>query len=197
MELMQVIELVAATIGILYVWLELKASVWLWPVGIVLPLFYIYISWQSEVYGNVLVNIYYIIACIWGWREWLKHRKDGETKELPISHLPKRHLWTLALVLLLVLGLCPIFRHYMGSPFPTSDAIATAISFYGMWLLGKKYIESWYCWISSNAIFCTLYFLQSYMITGLFFTLYTVISVVGYFNWLKLLKLQEDADRPQ
>ena len=65
MELMQIIELIAATIGILYVWLEMKASVWLWPVGIVLPLFYIYISWQSEVYGNVLVNIYYIIACVW------------------------------------------------------------------------------------------------------------------------------------
>ena len=39
MELMQIIELVAATIGILYVWLEMKASVWLWPVGIVLHLY--------------------------------------------------------------------------------------------------------------------------------------------------------------
>lgn len=197
MELMQIIELVAATIGILYVWLEMKASVWLWPVGIVLPLFYIYISWQSEVYGNVLVNIYYIIACVWGWREWLKHRKDGEAKELPISHLPERYLWTLGLVALLFLGLWSLFEHYMGSRFPAFDAAATAISFYGMWLLGKKYIESWYCWISSNAIYCTLYFLQSYTITGLFFTLYTVISVVGYFNWRKLLKLQHDANRPQ
>lgn len=118
MELMQIIELVAATIGILYVWLEMKASVWLWPVGIVLPLFYIYISWQSEVYGNVLVNIYYIIACVWGWREWLKHRKDGETKELPISHLPERYLWTLGLVALLFLGLWPLFETIWGALFP-------------------------------------------------------------------------------
>lgn len=36
MDVLQIIELVGATIGLLYVWLEMRASMWLWPVSIVM-----------------------------------------------------------------------------------------------------------------------------------------------------------------
>ena len=35
------IEIVAAGIMLLYLWLEYRASIWLWPVGVVIPAFYI------------------------------------------------------------------------------------------------------------------------------------------------------------
>ncbi|WP_373812215.1 nicotinamide mononucleotide transporter, partial [Porphyromonas loveana] len=38
------IELAGALVNFIWVYLEYKASVWLWPVGIILPLFYIYLS---------------------------------------------------------------------------------------------------------------------------------------------------------
>ncbi|MDO5017548.1 MAG: nicotinamide riboside transporter PnuC [Porphyromonas sp.] len=185
---MQIIELVAATIGIIYVWLEMKASLWLWPVGIVLPLFYIYISWKGQVYGNVLVNTYYIIACIWGWHEWLKHKKSGTADEKPITRMPKKYrVFIGGITVLLWVILRQVMDRYMQSPFPIWDALATAVSLVGMWLLGKKYIENWYSWISSNAIFCLLFFIQGYVITGCFFVIYTVIAIFGYFNWRKLM----------
>ena len=55
MDYIQIIELVAAALGVLYLVLEVKASMWLWRVGVLLPFFYIYISWQSKVYGNIIV----------------------------------------------------------------------------------------------------------------------------------------------
>ena len=193
MEWMQIIEIVAATIGLIYVWLELKASMWLWPVGIVLPLFWIYISWHSEVYGNVLVNIYYIIACIWGWREWLRHQKVGTTEaERPITFINKRSLEVLIiLAVALTLLLAPAYDRFMGSPFPYWDGVATAVSFIGMWLLAKKYMENWYCWILSNLIYSILYFVQGFTISGVFFTIYTAIAIAGYFNWRRLMRTQE------
>lgn len=193
MEWIQIIEIIAATIGLLYVWLELKASIWLWPVGIVLPLFWIYISWQSEVYGNVLVNIYYIIACIWGWREWLKHRKEGaNVAERPITYIDKKSFAILLVVIIvLALLLAPLYGRFMDSPFPYWDGIATSVSFVGMWLLAKKYMENWYCWIISNIIYSTLYFIQGFTISGIFFTIYSAIAVAGYFNWRKLMSAQE------
>lgn len=189
---MQIIEIEAATIGIIYVWLEMKASMWLWLVGIVLPILYIYISWHSQVYGNVLVNIYYIVACIWGWQEWLKHKRKGDTEpDKPIIRLRhKTLLGLMGLALLLTLILAPTYRQYMNSPFPYWDGLATGVSFIGMWLLGKKYIENWYCWILSNIIYSVLFFVQEYTVTGVFFTLYTIIAIAGYFNWRKLMRAQ-------
>lgn len=192
MDWIQVIEIVAATIGLLYVWLELKASMWLWPVGIVLPLFWIYISWQSEVYGNVLVNIYYIIACIWGWREWLKHKNEETTEnQRPISFISKRYaIGVVAIVIALTLVLAPAYDRFMESPFPYWDTIATSVSFVGMWLLAKKYIENWYCWILSNLIYSILYFLQDFTISGVFFSIYTLLAIAGYFNWRRIMREQ-------
>lgn len=189
MEWIQVIEIVAATIGILYVWLELKASMWLWPVGIILPLFYIYISLESQVYGNIIVNIYYMIACIYGWIKWRKYK--GNVEEDVITRvIGKSLIGSLLMVLILIVLLTPFFDRVMHSPFAIFDAIATSVSLVGMWLLAHKYIENWYCWILSNFIYCLLYFYQGFYITGLFFSVYTVLAVLGYMNWKKLMGAQ-------
>lgn len=191
MELIQIIELIAATIGILYVWLELKASIWLWPVGIILPLFYMYISWKSHVYGNIFVNIYYLIACIYGWQEWLRMRKQEQKKDIITRLGKKRRYYFLMITVLFILFLGPVFRRFMESPFPYWDALATSVSLVGMWLLAKKHIENWYCWILSNLIYSVLYFYQGFVITGVFFTVYTGMAIYGYFNWKRMMLNQE------
>lgn len=187
MDWMQTIEIVAACVGLLYVWLEMRASMWLWPVGVVLPLFYIYISWESQVVGNVLVNVYYVIASILGWIAW--HRRRGEEAGAPqIRSAPQRAMvGVVGVTLLLVVIFTWLFREYMGSPFPVWDGIATSVSFVGMWLLAKEYIQTWWCWILSNAIYSTLYFVQEFYVTGGFFVLYTVVAVLGLLRWRKLM----------
>ena len=192
MDQMQIIEIVAATIGIIYVWLEMRASRWLWPVGIVLPLFYIYISWESRVYGNIVVNVYYIIACILGWITWHRSRGEAGDDTAGIRYMPGRTaLITLLIAVAGVVLITPLLKHYMGSPYPIWDGIATSVSLVGMWLLAKKYIETWYCWILSNVIYCTLYFLQGFTVTGYFFVIYSVVAVLGWYRWHKLGKLPE------
>ncbi|MDO5035707.1 MAG: nicotinamide riboside transporter PnuC [Porphyromonas sp.] len=191
---MQIIEIVAATIGILYLWLEMRASMWLWPVGTVLPFFYIYISWQSQVYGNVLVNIYYVIASVLGWIAWHRRRGKEETGEPQITRIPRRELAiALLATALLVSGLTLLYKSVMGSPFPLFDAVATSVSFVGMWLLAKAYVEVWYCWFISNVIYSVLYFVQGFDITGALFIVYTAISVMGAVRWYRLEAKQHEA----
>ncbi len=190
MDQMQIIELIAATVGIIYVWLEMRASRWLWPVGIVLPLFYIYISWESQVYGNIVVNVYYIVACILGWIAW--HRSRGESNDDTVGIRYMRTRTALCTLLVSLLGMAaiePLLRLYMESPYPLPDALATSVSLVGMWLLAKKYIETWYCWILSNVLYCILYFLQGYTVTGYFFVIYSIVAVLGLWRWHRLSKV--------
>lgn len=187
MDVIQIIELVAASIGILYVILEMRVSMWLWPVGIVLPLFYIYISWVSKVYGNILVNVYYLLACIWGWWQWCKLRNKGAAEDR-IRPLPSRTAYILIGVTLLIISIIYVlFSQFTDNPLPLWDAIATGVSIVGMWLLGKKYLETWYCWIASNALYSGIFLIQHYTVTGLFFVVYTIIAVLGFRQWKRLL----------
>ena len=62
----ELIEIVAAAIMLIYLWLEYKASIWLWPVGVVIPLFYIYIYFINKFYADMGINIYSPSPCA-GW----------------------------------------------------------------------------------------------------------------------------------
>lgn len=189
MDVLQIIELVGATIGLLYVWLEMRASMWLWPVGIVMSALYIYISLQAGIYGNLLINIYYLVAAMVGWVAWRKRR--GTAPQAPhISHIPiKEGVAVLvaftAIALLLWSG---AERWFPSSASPIGDALATSAGVVGMWLLAREYIETWLAWILSNALYNLLFFSQSYIVTGIFYLVYTVISVLGAIRWWQLMR---------
>ena len=63
---MEYIEIIGAVIGLIYLYLEYKASVYLWPVGVIMPLFYIYIFFFSKFYADMGINVYYLFASIYG-----------------------------------------------------------------------------------------------------------------------------------
>lgn len=82
------LELTTVVISLLWLWLEYRASIWLWPVGILLPLLWIPICWQSKLYGMLAINVYYLITSIIGWIAWLRKRGD-DVEELPITNISR------------------------------------------------------------------------------------------------------------
>ena len=92
---MQTIEIIAAIIALVYIYLEYKASKWLWPVGVIMPILYIWIFFQSKIYAYMGINIYYFFASIYGWIRWNRPTDKGE---LPITHTPKRLFLPLSVI---------------------------------------------------------------------------------------------------
>ena len=67
-----VLELVTLVVSLIWLYLEYRASIWLWPVGIILPLLWIPICYQSHLYGMLAINVYYLVTSIIGWIAWLR-----------------------------------------------------------------------------------------------------------------------------
>ena len=74
------IELTGASLGLLYLYFEYKADIRIWATGILMSLFYVYVYIANEFYAFATINVYYIIAQIYGWIKWT--RKTGEEKPL-------------------------------------------------------------------------------------------------------------------
>lgn len=179
------IELAAALVNFIWVYLEYKASVWLWPVGIVLPLFYIYLSIEAQFYGNVLINVYYLITSIIGWVMWLRHREG--TEEGAIVSISLRVLWiSLAAATVAFLPMFYVLSHYTDSLVPWADTLATVISFVGMIWLARRIRQHWVCWFVANIISLSLFYKSGDHITTVVFAVNTVMSVLGYFRWRKM-----------
>jgi nicotinamide mononucleotide transporter len=66
------IEIFGAVAGIIYVFLEIKQNLWLWPVGIVTSAVYILVFFTSKFYADMSLQAYYLVISILGWFWWVK-----------------------------------------------------------------------------------------------------------------------------
>lgn len=192
---MQAIEIIGAVIGLLYLYLEYNANKWLWPIGVLMPIFYIYIFFQSKFYADMGVNVYYLLASIYGWIHWNKYKNNDNDKEnLSITHTPHRYIIPLSIIGVLLFAIISfILIRFTDSPVPYGDSLTTALSILGMWLLAQKYVEQWLFWLVVNIVSCGLYVWKGLYPTSILFAIYSVISVFGYFKWKKMM---EKKDQP-
>lgn len=189
----RIIEITGAIIGLVYLLLEYKANVWLWPVGILMSVFYVIIYVTGKFYADAALQVYFIGANVYGLLKWTasrRHeRKDGElkTEELKICNTPGRLWLPLALVSVGIWMLIfLVLRTYTDSPVPLGDAFTTALSIVAMWMLSRKYIEQWLLWVVVNIVCVALYFWKGLYPTAVLYSVYVVVAVLGYFRWRKL-----------
>lgn len=188
-----IIEIIGAVIGLIYLFLEYKANVWLWPVGIVMSIFYVVIFFHSKFYADAAIYLYYIGANTYGLFLWKRSRsqtveENGTAAEMPITHLPAKRILPLAIVtFVLWMLLYWILRTVTDSPIPLGDAFTTSVSIVATWMLAQKYLEQWLLWIVVNIVSTILYFWKGLYPTGVLFIVYVIVAVFGYYRWKKLL----------
>jgi nicotinamide mononucleotide transporter len=180
-------EIFAAAVGLLYLWLEYRASVWLWFVGIIMPLCYIYILYESKFYAGMTVNIYYLIAGIYGWWKW-KLKGNGDEDSLKIRHVPVKIIWKLAFLFVTFYFILVFALKFTDSEVVYSDAFINSLSIIGMWMLAHKFVEQWGVWFVVNAVSTGIYFDAGLKPTAVMYAVYTAGSLLGYFNWRKIMK---------
>lgn len=189
---MEILEIIGAVIGLIYLYLEYKADKWLWLFGVIMPVVYIVIFYRAKFYADMGINVYYLLASIYGWIVWTKGEKESENAL--ISHTPKKYLLPLTVIFLtLFVFIAFILVRFTDSPVPYGDSFTTALSIVAMWLLAHKYIEQWWIWFVVNVVSFGLYFWKGLNYTGVLFVVYAIISVMGYFKWKKMMQETERA----
>jgi nicotinamide mononucleotide transporter len=183
---MNYLELTGALIGLLYLRLEYKASIYLWAAGILMPAIYIFVYYESGLYSDTGNNVYYLLAALYGWVLW--KRSNGMAEELPIAHTPARVLLPVSLVLIAAFSFIAwLLINYTDSNVPLTDSFITSLSIVGMWMLAKKYVEQWLVWLVVDAVSCRLYVYKDLYFTSGLYGFYAVIAVFGYFKWKRMM----------
>ena len=95
------LEIFGTIVGLVYLWLEYRASIYLWIASIIMPAIYLFVYYEAGLYADVGINIYYLGAAVYGWLVWKFGNRSHEQKELPITHMPKWN-WLKAGIVFLV-----------------------------------------------------------------------------------------------
>lgn len=181
-----ILEYIGTLLGLIYLWLEYRANAWLWVVGIIMPAVYIVVYYQAGLYADFGINIYYVLAGLYGLWAWQFGQK--ENKELPITRCPLNRFAALSLAFIVLLAaIYVVLVKFTDSNVPLADSFTTALSIVGMYMLARKYVEQWLAWIAVDAVCTVLYIYKELYATSALYALYTLIAIVGYRKWKQML----------
>ena len=184
------LDILTTVLGLIYIWLEYRASIALWFVGVIMPALDIWLYWSHGLYGDAGMAVYYTLAAVYGFYVW-KFKKTRKLKQsLPIIHLPRRQYLPATLFFLFAWGATYyILVNWTNSTVPLLDSFTNALSFVGMWALARKYLEQWFFWIVVDAVCCFLYIQKGIPFKAGLYGLYVVIAIAGYYKWKQMLKI--------
>ena len=57
-----------------------------------------------------------------------------------------------------------------------------------MWLLARKYVEQWICWILVDIVCVGLYAYKQIPFYAVLYGIYTVIAFFGYAKWRRMAR---------
>lgn len=197
------VELFGAAAGILYVFLEIRQNIWLWPVGILTSAAYIWIFFAGKLYADMSLQFYYLLISIAGWF-WWKQRAESESEsksdksgkerptvegvKLQVAKLKLKTGIILTLVfIILFTAMSLVLDRFTDSPVPGWDSFITSLSVIATWMLARKIFEHWYLWIIINFTAAVLFFTRELYPTVFLYITYFIMSFAGIREWKRSL----------
>jgi nicotinamide mononucleotide transporter len=189
------LDIITTILGLIYIWLEYKASIALWVVGIIMPALDIVLYWQHGLYGDAAMACYYTVAAIYGYCIWrfCKKRNQREGEPMPVTHMRKSlYLPTLVFFLLAWAATWYVLVTWTNSNVPCLDAFTNALSFVGLWTLARKYVEQWLFWIIVDIVCTYLYISKGIPFKAGLYGLYVIIAIAGWKKWQNMAKSNKE-----
>ncbi len=208
------LEVIAASFGVISVIFAKRESILVYPTGIISTGIYVYLLSQWNLYGDLIINIYYTLMSVFGWYMWSKVI-DDKNSHIAISRTNSLDkLKAIGIFIFTSVFVIVVYRYYNVIPndlsfiesvdyaisnltsgslenfrkaTPYIDTFTTGIFFSAMWLMALKKIENWTLWIVGNIASIPLYFVKGYGFTGIQYFIFLILAIQAYKQWKKTL----------
>lgn len=184
------LDITTTILGIAYILLEYRASIWMWAVGAVMQVLGIVLYYQKGLYADCGMEFYYLAMTAYGFWCWTRKNQSSPAthQATPITHIPLRTAlgWG-TIFLVLWFAIWWLLSNLTDSTVPVADAFTTALSLVGIWALAHKYLEQWFVWIAVDIVTCVLYFHKDIPFKASLYGLYVIIAVFGYRKWRRMM----------
>ena len=155
------IEIFGLASGLILVVLEIFHSRWMWPFEIASCAAFLVIYLPMRLWGNALIQAYYIVMAVVGIIAWARDRAAAGAEDVIIlNRITPAVLAISAAVMLAGTPLCVWLMKVSGDSRPVLDALVTVLSILATWWLTRSYIEQWYLWAVADALNVLLFVLQ-------------------------------------
>lgn len=183
---MSLLEIIAAVIGAVSVYLSVRQNIWSWPTAIVNVVVYAVVFYQSKLYADMGLQVIYAGLSVYGWYEWLYG--GANRTELHVSRTSSRLGATLAVIALVGSALLgALLWRATDAALPFMDASLSSTSLVAQWMMTKKKLENWLVWITVDVLYIGMFIFKHLYVTAGLYVVFLVLAVRGYVDWRRSL----------
>jgi nicotinamide mononucleotide transporter len=179
------VELLAATLALLYVPLAIGQRLSCWFAAFVSSILYVWVFFSARLYMESALNAFFAAMAVYGFWQWRQGREGGA---LAVSRWPPlRHAQAL-MAIAAVAGINAYFlARFTPAANPFIDSMLTWSSVFTTFLVARKVYENWYWWLLIDSVSASLYFTRHLYLTMLLYAVYVVLCVIGMREWRRSL----------
>jgi nicotinamide mononucleotide transporter len=176
------LELVSFVLSVVTVLLNIRQNHWAWLFAIISSAAYGVVFFNSRLYGDMGLQVVFIVVSVWGWYSWL--RGGAGHQPLDVSRLDRAGWigaaigWAAGFALL-----AAFLKHYTDTDVPYADGFLTAGSLLGQLLLSRKKVENWHVWIAVDILYVGLYLYKGLVLTAILYAVFVAMAAVGLRAW--------------
>ena len=184
-----ILEFLAVILGILSVFFAKMNKIAVYPTGMISTGIFVYLLFQFELLGDMIINTYFFFMSIYGWYYW-SYKKDGDIMNKISFGSVNDYLISLFIFLSSLIFVSNIYKSFNLFTSWTAyiDTITTGLFFVAMWLMARRKVENWIFWIIGDIISIPLYFYKGLAITTIQYFIFTIIAIMGYISWKNIYK---------
>lgn len=176
------LELFAAALGVIAVWLTVKQNPWGWPIGLVMVLLYTWIFFDVKLYSDMLLQVVYAVLQLYGWWQWTRRGEAIDGRK--VTSLGGGALTlSLAIGAVVSLALGAAMAQFTDAAQPWLDAALTGFSLVAQVWMAQKRVQCWPLWIVLDVTFVGLFVYKELYLTAALYALFTLLAVQGWRDW--------------
>ena len=173
------LEFIAASTSLVGVWLGTTGKRITWPWWALSSALYMIFFYQVDLFASAALQIIFIVAAIWGWRDW------APTGAAP-GYLNNRHRFYIGVATLFaVSALSPLLAR-AGAAATWSDAFLLVGSLAAQVLMVYQKVEAWVLWLIIDLAGTVQYAYLGYWFAAALYALFTVVAIIGWKRWYVL-----------
>lgn len=206
------IELVILFFNVLCVYLVGKNKVLNYPVGLVGIVTYMFFCYTLNFYSEYFLQMFFFVFSIIGWYMWSKKDTSGEVLQVHymnwygfgglcvfwvlasyllgsnINELFALYVTKVLFPVMEVLGITHGAYVHEPASFPYLDAFTVWGQIIATFLMIRRVVQSWICWIAIDVLCVPMFFLKGGFGVSIMFGLFTVLATMGLVKWIKIVR---------
>ena len=180
---MNLIEIIAVIFSLSSVIFAVKNNIYTWPTAIIGVTFYSIFFYQNHIWGNMILQIPFLIQSIYGWSKWDLIEDDK------VEWLEKNDRNILAISSFLLTTFITFILIMSGDKSPYFDGITTSFSLIAMTLLAKKKIDTWLYWIIADILFIIFFLNEEQYLSSITYFVFLILAIIGLKQWKRNIKV--------